>query len=124
MPIKRCLQVGVFVFILFALRTNPAWATTCSGTCAVDGDCVGACVFCNTDFNVCADCCDFETALCPSACTVVGNECRNAIGTACIGVPETPQSFRIYFFGALFLMLLAAGWYGKLKLARKPAGRE
>ncbi len=79
-------------------------ALACSGGCSNDGDCAAnSCRYCETDFGVCSDCCEFTEAVnCPSACSWNGSECRNDSSIACgVIVPETPQKYRYLFFALL-----------------------
>lgn len=112
----------VFAILLAWVSTFSIDAMACSGACSVDADCsANACRYCETDFGVCSDCCEFtESVNCPAACTWTGSECRNDSSTACgVIVPETPQKYRYLFFA-----LLVAGvsvFFFVMKRRRTPA---
>lgn len=103
-------------------------AHACSGGCTSDVDCVGnACVYCDTDFGVCADCCEFtEQVICPDACTWSSNECRNDVSVSCgIVIPETPQKSRYLFFTLILLGALGISAYvGRRRLRALGARKE
>jgi len=117
--LRTAVRVVGLLALLTAFQNTPVYAA-CSGTCAADADCSAkTCVFCNTDFGVCSDCCEFvDSTSCPSACTWTNNECRNAVGTSCTGLPETPESFPKYLYIVLLAGILGIAWFGKKRLSK------
>lgn len=112
LPLAFVLFLTPFPAPLLTGSSSTAWA--CSGSCASDSDCSGnACRYCDTDFGVCSDCCEFtEFITCPSACKWEYGECRNVSGTSCgISLPETKKSYRYLYFVGLVLLSAAAGGY-------------
>ncbi len=119
--VQRLIRLIGLVALLLAFHGGTAYAA-CSGTCAADSDCAAkSCVYCNTDFGVCSDCCEFvDAASCPTACTFTSGECRNVAGTSCVGLPEVPPSSPKYLDYILLLGLVGIAWFGKKRLSKKP----
>jgi hypothetical protein len=112
----------ILPFLLLALSLSPQVAFACSQTCASDADCTGACAFCNTDFGICGDCCEFvDSITCPAACDWTGTECRNNSGTACgLALPETPKTFYRYFFVAALISIIGLALFRRIRKSRRP----
>ncbi len=120
-PVLRLFGALALLISLQTLTGNVAFAT-CTGTCATDTDCAGkACVFCNQDFGVCSDCCEFvDSQSCPGACSWSGTDCRNNSNLSCLGLPETPKSFPRYLYLVILAGILGIAWFGRKRVGRKP----
>jgi len=114
------VQMALKTLLLFVFLCSAPQALACSGACTADADCsANACRYCDTDFEVCSDCCEFTEAItCPSICSWESGECRNISGNSCgVTVPETPRSYRFVFFVGIFLLSLAV-FFRKAILSR------
>jgi hypothetical protein len=114
--------VHFFVLLLLFFYQNQAMGA-CGGACSSDSDCsANACHYCDTDFGLCQDCCEFvDSFSCPSpACTWTGSECRNNASLSCTGLAETPKTFWPYFYLLLFGGLLFFAWWGRKRRVKIP----
>lgn len=85
--------------------------------CTTTADCPANAKYCN-DFNVCEDCCAYDTFSCPTDCTVESGECRNQTGVVCevVATSEMPAQG---WWAAIASVFVIAGifWWARKQRA-------